>query len=80
MTTTYAQMVHDPEMGYDKSTYGDGGGYADFMESEVRKGFIRKVFGILAVQLLVTFSVAITFASVGGVKAYISTNAWPFFL
>jgi len=76
---TYTQVVDDPEMGYgSKSTY--EGGYAEFMESQVRRGFIKKVFSILAVQLLVTFAVSFTFISVEGVKAYIQTNAWPFFL
>merc|ERR1711967_111777 len=56
------------------------GGYATFMEKQVRQGFIRKVFSILAVQLLVTFSCAIGFASSAPLKAYVSQNMWPVYV
>ena len=47
---------------------------------QVRQGFIRKVFSILAVQLLVTFSCAIGFASSAPLKAYVSQNMWPVYV
>jgi hypothetical protein len=32
-----------------------GNDYQIFMDAEVRRGFIQKVYGILTVQLLITF-------------------------
>merc|ERR1712188_176985 len=72
------QYSYDPEMGYGKTE--EEGGYGAFMEKQVRQGFIRKVFGILAVQLLVTFSCAIGFASSAPLKAYVSQNMWPVYV
>merc|ERR1712151_445804 len=49
---------HDPEMGYgadDKGLIG-GDSYGEFMDKQVRRGFIRKVFGILSVQLLISLA------------------------
>lgn len=73
------QQQYDPEMGgYGKPE--DEGGYADFMDKQIRQGFIRKVFSILAVQLLVTFGCAIGFASSAPLKSYLMQNAWPFYI
>merc|ERR1711977_347219 len=69
---------YDPEMGYGKPAE-DGGNYAAFMEKEVRRGFIRKVFSILAVQLFVTFGFAIMMSTNSHVKAYCTGNIWPFY-
>merc|ERR1711959_581961 len=81
--TPYAQPAYqqqyDPELGaYGKPE--DEGGYERFMEKEIRQGFIRKVFSILAVQLLVTFGCAIGFASSAPLKSYLMQNAWPFYI
>jgi len=73
-----SKYAYDPEMGYGKTE--EEGGYATFMEKQVRQGFIRKVFSILAVQLLVTFSCAIGFASSAPLKAYVSQNMWPVYV
>jgi hypothetical protein len=70
---------YDPEMGYGKPVE-EGGSYAAFMEKEVRRGFIRKVFCILAVQLFVTFGAAIMMSTNSHVKAYCTGNMWPFYL
>merc|ERR1712199_23052 len=70
---------HDPEMGYgadDKGLVG-GDSYGEFMDKQVRRGFIRKVFGILSVQLLITFAIAASLMSVDGAKLYVQQNAWP---
>merc|ERR1712048_107981 len=70
---------HDPEMGYgadDKGLIG-GDSYGEFMDKQVRRGFIRKVFGILSVQLLITFAIAASLMSVDGAKLYVQQNAWP---
>merc|ERR1711904_490315 len=74
------QQPYDPEMGYGKTEEEGGMDYAAFMEKEVRRGFIRKVFSILAVQLLVTFGCAVGFASSAPLKAYATQNAWPFYV
>merc|ERR1712019_111314 len=70
---------HDPEMGYgadDKGLIG-GDSYGEFMDKQVRRGFIRKVFGILSVQLLITFAIAASLMSADGAKLYVQQNAWP---
>merc|ERR1712118_188460 len=70
---------YDPEMGYgadDKGLVG-GDSYGEFMDKQVRRGFIRNVFGILSVQLLITFAIAASLMSVDGAKLYVQQNAWP---
>lgn len=42
--------------------------YAAVMARRVRAGFIRKVFGILSVQLLVTFAIVCIFSFVDGIR------------
>ncbi|QDZ23460.1 inhibitor of apoptosis-promoting Bax1 [Chloropicon primus] len=69
---------YDPEMGYGKTE--EEGGYATYMEKQVRHGFIRKVFSILAIQLFVTFGCAIGFSSSASLKTYLTTNSWPFYI
>lgn len=72
------QYSYDPEMGYGKTE--EEGGYGAFMEKQVRQGFIRKVFGILAVQLFITFGAAILMSSNDDLKAYVQGNMWPFYV
>mmetsp|Transcript_10678 Transcript_10678/g.27373 ORF Transcript_10678/g.27373 Transcript_10678/m.27373 type:complete len:253 (-) Transcript_10678:117-875(-) len=84
MYQTSSKNSYDPEMGM--GGYGKvgedhmGGGYADFMEKQVRQGFIRKVFSILAVQLFITFGAAIGISSSAGLKSYLVHNSWPFWV
>ena len=35
------------------------GGNCKFLDMETRKGFVKKVYGILAVQLLITFAMTL---------------------
>ncbi|RUS84896.1 hypothetical protein EGW08_007365 [Elysia chlorotica] len=42
----------------------------------IRMGFMRKVYGILSVQLLVTTFVAAVFMSHGGIQEYVQQNHW----
>ncbi|XP_068604578.1 protein lifeguard 1 [Brachionichthys hirsutus] len=51
---------------------------SSFYDKSVRRGFVRKVFSILALQLLFTFSVvcAFTFSSV--VKRAVQINLWAY--
>eukprot|EP01023_Acetabularia_acetabulum_P068179 TRINITY_DN9582_c0_g1_i3.p3 TRINITY_DN9582_c0_g1~~TRINITY_DN9582_c0_g1_i3.p3 ORF type:complete len:239 (-),score=39.05 TRINITY_DN9582_c0_g1_i3:150-866(-) len=46
-------------------------------EKEVRHGFIRKVFGILAVQLIITTAIGAVFVVVEPVNLYVTQNMWP---
>lgn len=51
-----------------------GGG--DFTEKVVRQGFIRKVFGIVGVQLALTTAVCAMFMTMG-FQEYLQKNQWP---
>lgn len=51
-----------------------GSQYAEMMERRVRHGFILKVYGILSVQLLVTFGIVCIFSFVGAVKAAVQNS------
>jgi FtsH-binding integral membrane protein len=50
------------------------------MDVHVRHGFVRKVFGILSVQLLVTFGWVLLVSNHSGMRSYMATNTWPLFL
>eukprot|EP00878_Enallax_costatus_P020910 GHUV01022122.1.p1 GENE.GHUV01022122.1~~GHUV01022122.1.p1 ORF type:complete len:235 (+),score=45.96 GHUV01022122.1:139-843(+) len=49
-----------------------------FAETAVRNGFVRKVFGIVSIQLLITVGFACVCLFVPDVKLYVRTNSWPF--
>ncbi|EFJ44946.1 hypothetical protein VOLCADRAFT_82555 [Volvox carteri f. nagariensis] len=49
-----------------------------FAEREVRQGFVRKVLGLLGVQLLITAAVTALFIFSQPVKTYVFTAQWPF--
>lgn len=49
-----------------------------FAEVAVRNGFVRKVFGIVAIQLMVTVGFACVCLFVPEVKLYVRSNRWPF--
>ncbi|XP_022106174.1 protein lifeguard 1-like [Acanthaster planci] len=55
-----------------------GGNDFEFADRDVRLGFIRKVYGILTAQLVVTVAIIIPFAIVDSVKVYVLQNSWPF--
>lgn len=46
----------------------------------VRQGFIRKVYGILLLQILVTTAGISLFVFSGNVKSYVVANPWTFYL
>ncbi|XP_052805352.1 protein lifeguard 1-like [Mya arenaria] len=50
--------------------------FTGFSDKEIRHGFIRKVYGILVVQLLVTFAIISIFIYVEPIKQYAATNVW----
>lgn len=70
---TYAPL--DPEAGW-------GGSKPDaafeFAEKTVRLGFIRKVFGLLSLQLAVTVAVTTLFVLSAPTKNYVFANPWTF--
>jgi len=64
----------DSEAGHgfwDKASYA-----AEFAEAQVRQGFVRKVFGILAVQLLITVLASSVFIVSDGAKSFVQSNPW----
>ena len=48
-----------------------------FDDKAVRRAFIRKVYGILMVQLIVTAGIMAVFMFVSEVKMYERTNTYP---
>ncbi len=48
------------------------------LNKQLRRGFIRKVYGILSLQLFITFSIA-CFGLSDSVKAYYNVTPWPFY-
>lgn len=49
-----------------------------FAEKTVRLGFVRKVFGLLTVQLAITAAVTALFMASQPIKTYMATNPWVF--
>ncbi|KAF6728067.1 Protein lifeguard 1 [Oryzias melastigma] len=49
-----------------------------FEDKAVRRGFVRKVFGLLTLQLLFTFSVVCVFTFSPVVKKAVQTNHWAY--
>ena len=61
----------------------DSGDSLEYAEAEIRKGFVKKVFGILGVQLAVTFAVISFFSLYEPVQKYVDmrnpdAHQWPF--
>ena len=50
------------------------------MDVQVRHGFVRKVFGILSMQLLMTFGWVLLVSNNSGLRNYHATHTWPLFL
>jgi FtsH-binding integral membrane protein len=48
--------------------------YVDMAEKSVRMGFIRKVYGILSLQLLTTLCLVLAFSYSSGLKGYVQAN------
>lgn len=51
-----------------RDSFGD---YSSFSDKAVRRGFIRKVYLILAAQLVITFGIVMLFSLVDAIKSYI---------
>merc|ERR1712112_165073 len=69
------------EMGEEFDTESQAGDMAmSFSDKAVRRGFIRKVYSIISVQLLLTFGVCFLFKSVGAIRYGLHPgNAGPLF-
>ncbi|XP_077862244.1 protein lifeguard 1-like isoform X2 [Saccoglossus kowalevskii] len=69
-------------LGNEYSTFDDeSGGFeqdqsSEFSESIIRHAFIRKVYTILCVQLMVTMGIICVFLFVDPVKEYVYSNPW----
>lgn len=61
--------MYDEEEGF-------AGDFSGFDDKAIRHGFIRKVYSILLVQLLVTIGIMAIFMYVPGVKEFSYANAW----
>jgi FtsH-binding integral membrane protein len=64
---------------------GSSGSLVEDAEVEIRRGFVQKVFGLLAVQLAATFVVILMFSMEGPVQRYVDmrdpeAHQWPFVL
>ncbi|XP_059489168.1 protein lifeguard 1-like [Neocloeon triangulifer] len=53
-----------------------GGGGFEFTDKSIRRGFIRKVYSILMLQLLVTFAFISVFVFHTGTKQFAQQNRW----
>lgn len=78
----YANMAapYQPPQGSHVMNLGDPGleQAAAFAEKAVRNGFIRKVFGIVMIQLAVTVGFACVCLYVDQVRSYIHQNRWVY--
>jgi len=66
-------------MDFDKNTAVFGSEDVSTFDVNVRHGFIRKVYGILTVQLLVTFGMVSLFSFQEDIQAYVTTETWPLY-
>jgi FtsH-binding integral membrane protein len=58
----------------------EGSSYLAFQDKLVRHGFIRKVYAILSLQLLVTFGAALLFTYTKSIRDYVQTDGvWLFY-
>ena len=67
--------------GYDSNVeggnFGASGGRG-FSDKAIRRGFIRKVYGILSLQLMVTFGIIMLFVHVEKIRDYVKTHSWMY--
>jgi protein lifeguard len=54
--------------------------YSELRERQLRHGFIKKVYGILMIQLLVTFGIVAIFVFVNVVKNFVQQNAFMVYI
>uniref|UniRef100_A0A3P8XD31 Glutamate receptor, ionotropic, N-methyl D-aspartate-associated protein 1b (glutamate binding) n=1 Tax=Esox lucius TaxID=8010 RepID=A0A3P8XD31_ESOLU len=64
-----------PPAFYDNADFGSG-----LDNKSIRRAFIRKVFLVLTVQLLVTFSFVTVFTFVESIKVFVKAHTWTYFV
>jgi len=76
-------QISRQEMDYGSGPAGDDGGYGgfsnSFSEKSIRLGFIRKVYSILSVQLIVTMAIIGIF-TIESVQRFTAANSWLWIL
>ncbi|XP_046883742.1 protein lifeguard 1 [Hypomesus transpacificus] len=77
-TEEYQPEPHDGDPGCDKDTTESTPELASspFDDKTVRRAFIRKVFGLVTLQLVVTFSIVSVFTFSSVVKKAVQSNIW----
>jgi protein lifeguard len=65
---------------YNNSNVYNGDMFADgvgtFSEARIRNGFIRKVYSLLTLQLLISFSIVMAIVFIGELKGFFYQNFW----
>lgn len=71
--------MYSPNYNYNTNVEG---GYTNdpmenaFSDKAIRMGFIRKVYGIICIQLLVTMGIAVVFSTSDSTKLFLAKNIW----
>ncbi|KAF8056842.1 speA [Scenedesmus sp. PABB004] len=76
----YAYAPADEESGLMGSLFDKSGPSLEFAEREVRLGFVRKVFGLLSVQLAITAAMTAGVILNPGLKGFVYHNPWTFWV
>ncbi|KAL0985460.1 hypothetical protein UPYG_G00157170 [Umbra pygmaea] len=69
------QSDQPPPVFYENTDFSSG-----LDDKTIRRAFIRKVFMVLTVQLLVTFAFVAVFTFVEEVKVYVMANTWTYYV
>ncbi|KAG2437623.1 hypothetical protein HYH02_011262 [Chlamydomonas schloesseri] len=77
MASVSERPRHGPGLHFDVEK---GASLSAFAERTVRQGFVRKVFGLLAVQLALTTVIAGSFVASTAIKAFVAANPWVLML
>lgn len=72
MYTNYPNLPSDMEGG--QGVVDDD--YNVFSDKTIRLGFIRKVYGILSIQLIVTFGAVLVGTTTKGAQPWLASNVW----
>eukprot|EP00122_Pirum_gemmata_P018481 Pgem_evm1s17310 len=65
---------YDPEAQEDQSLF--KGGLVKDQDEAIHRGFLKKVFGILSLQLLVTVGIIAAFTLIESVSNFVAMNLW----
>lgn len=69
----YSNFSNQPDTVQEETARDTFADYSSFSDKAVRRGFIRKVYLILAAQLVVTFGIVMLFSLVKPIKDYVQT-------